>query len=172
MSINAVAQYVRDQINGLDSPYLPPLVAWVQPPQVGDFGAAPEAHVWPISVHGKRWTMTRGRMTAELQPIPGSGGNRRQTFEVAVYVKVALDTQGPHSDAAFPALIDTILRKFYSIPIVVQIVDPDNAELVSAILNIGEDYNIEMSPAHALEEQGMVGADALITLPLIEDFQG
>lgn len=171
MSVNAVAQYVKTQLNGLETPYLGAITAFVQPPQVGDF-STPEVHIWPLRVHGKRWTMSRGKMGADLLPIPLSGGQRRNTFDLALYVKCAIDTQGPNADAAFPTLIDIILRKLFSIPIVVVIIDPDIAGLTSSLMDIGENYEIEFAPAHFLTDQGLVGADALITLPLIENFQG
>lgn len=170
MSLNATLKFTKDLLNDLESPYVGSVTAYIQPPQIGDY-SQPEIHIWPIRINGKRVAMSQGKISGNLKPIPLSGGQRQNSYTLAIYVRVALDTQGNNADAAFPAFIDLLFQQIWTVRLSTVLTDPDTGA-VSSLVNWGEDYDIEFAPAHFLNDQGLVLASALITMNVREWFQG
>ncbi len=171
MTLSACSLFIREQLDGLASPYLPPLKAYVMPPAVGDTADNPEAFIWPMRQDGRRLTITRALYSPDLQMVAGSGGNRRAEYEFAVWVASSVAPDHANADEAFPVLLHQILKKLWAVPVVAVIHDPTTQE-ESGILDLGERWSLEYPPPQTVTEQRYVIHHALLTLKVIENFQG
>jgi hypothetical protein len=130
VALNAVQKFVRDQLQGLKSQYLPGLVVVIEPPPTGAVAPEPRCYIWAAEGHQERQTMPR------TQP-GGTGGYVEWLWRVDLGVVCTMAIGDPNIDAAFPLLIDQIVAALNLIPLAQFITDPDT-QVQSQLLSIAE----------------------------------
>ena len=150
MGLNAVQQFAKAALNGLNSPQLQPLTAVIEPPPSTQVGNKPIAFIWAADGHQQRQSMPRTKPG-------GTGGYMKWVWKVDVGITVLMHVADDTVDSAFPLLLDQIVALMNLIPLTQFIMDPDTA-VQSQLLAIGE--VIDLSYAR-VRTTGPTGAQAV-----------
>lgn len=155
MSVNTVQVHVKNLLNGLTIPnYQTPLITYITPPNPGKM-PGPAAYVWATSGQNRRQTAPRG------------SGFRQVDWTVSIWLMAPGLANDPLSDVKFAGLIDTVINALVTDTMPIMEVDPVSG-LPFQLLAIGEEFQIQQSPVHALNDQRLLLFEALIELSVKE----
>jgi hypothetical protein len=155
MSVNTVQLHVQNLLNGLSIPnYQTPLVTYITPPNPGKL-PGPAAYVWATTGTNRRQTAPRG------------AGFRMMTWDVSIWLMAPGLASDVNANTKFAGLIDTVTNALVTDTMPVMETDPITG-LTFQLLAIGEDFNIQQSPVHALADQRLLMYEALISLTIKE----
>jgi hypothetical protein len=147
MSLYAVESYVASDavLAGLVSPLLPPLEAWVLPPQEVDLAEGPKAYVWGGTLDEQRATLPRPLLMGE------AAGQKRTVYTISCYIQWAGQ---PDDGASFPLLLDAIRARMRIVRIGVPIVDSVTGEQ-TVLSDFGERIRVDHGrPVSMASESG------------------
>ena len=165
MSLWAVMNYVKDQVDGLPSTYYKNADAKIMPDVPGKAPpGTPIVHVFTTRFSEKRQTMPRASNA-------GMGGYKKGRHSIDLFVLVTGKSTGTYVDQAFPIFLETVMSKLRSVELTIPITDPDTGS-ESTILSIGEEFEVEIAPVVTVATQRMVAWQARITCPVDEVFFG
>jgi hypothetical protein len=161
--LNSVQQYVKGLLNGMTIPGptgMPSttLTAWVTPPVYENLNG-PRAHVW-----GGRKRVTR-------QTAPRGPGFRHYAWTIDIYLVHLANPNDTGVDQAFPLLVDAVEAQLGSTPMGAFITDPTTG-VKSQVLEIGEDWETDVSPIHTPASNRMLYYTARIGMDIYEAVQG
>jgi hypothetical protein len=146
--LNSVQTHVQGLLNGLalpgqvDGDNNPvPLVAYITPPTVEDIAGA-RAYVWGGTLRERRQTAPRGQ------------GFKTLIWTVDVYVALAATSADPNLDQEFPLVLDAIMQAMRAAPMPIPLTDATTG-VVSQLLAIGEDFDLEYVPERLLGQAAM-----------------
>jgi hypothetical protein len=154
VSLYAVEVYVRGLLDGLASPSLPTVQAWVLPPPEVKPGENPQAFVWGGSLDERRATLPRG------------SGQRRTVNNVDIYLQWIGD---PLDGSSFPLLIDAVRTALRTVQLPVALTDPYTGE-ASSLTDLAETIRIDHGKPIAMAEAGgsLLQHVAKVTVPAAE----
>lgn len=167
MSIVTVQTHIKGLLDGLVLPGpagVPPLEAFITPPDPNEETARPAVYVWPTSGHESRRSMPRNTGPN----TPAAWKDFRPSIDV--YLVWFDDNTDPYVDSAFPSVIDAVLRALRTSPDPVKAVDPNTGE-VSWLLGVGEDMSWSNFGVTAVLDQRWTRYDALVIVPFLESIQ-
>lgn len=169
MPLNSVSAYVQGILDGISVPSptggSQTLTAWVTPPTVEDLDG-PRAYVWGGRQHGHRQTMPRAKPGQ-----PQTGGFRWIDHTIDIYLVYLTNPDDNLIDQEFPLIVDAVLAALWSTPLDVFITDATTG-VVSQILSVGEDWELEYAPVHAPATQRMLYYSCRIAMDVREAVQG
>lgn len=156
MPQNSVTVYVKNLLQGLESPQLPPLNVVISDPVWADIAAAPIAYIWAA----------RGELF-ERQTAPRPIAWQKWKWTLTCSMLTVMDRDDPTISSAFPLLIDQVNAAVATTPIVAVIQDPVTG-FQSQVLAIGEHSQHEYARLKATgsggEELVRLGVDLQIEL--------
>ena len=148
--LTSIQLYLKDPLlNGLQSPFLDPLEAVVQPPVLSDVADHPYAFIWAGA--GMETRQTAPRSIRQPNGVIAPGGYQKMIWKIAVRLYTVMSQEDPNVELAFPALVDATLQQLNTTQIPIIITDPGSGQQ-SQILTIAE--NVEMQYASALVTSG------------------
>ena len=169
MPLSSVQPYLKGLLDGMPVPSpsggSQTLTAWVTPPTVEDLDG-PRAYVWGGRQHGRRQTMPRAKPNE-----PETGGFRRIDHTIDIYLVYLANPDDVELDQEFPLLIDAVLAQLWNAVMPTKIADATTG-VVSQVLELGEDWEIEYPPVHAPATQRMVYYSCRIAMDVQEAVQG
>lgn len=162
MPLNSIQQHCVSIIDGLPIPgSADALTATIQPPNFEDLDG-PRAFIWGGTMRGERQTAPRGDAP--------KAGFKRLNWVVDVWLSYLTTPDAPDVDRAFPLIVDAVMSAFWSTPMPVFITDPVTG-LVSQLLQIGEEFELEAPTARATQTQRMLYYTARLGLDVYEAVQ-
>lgn len=167
MPLNSVQQFIANQINGLEVPIggTRPLEAYITPPTVEDLDR-PKAYVWGGRCRGRR--QTAPRTTSGIGT--GKSGFKHLDWTVDIYLAYETTPDSVTADQEFPAIVDAVLAKLWTVPMPTFITDPLTG-LVSQIQAVGEEWDLEMLPERTPNTLRMLYYSARIGMNVYEVVQ-
>lgn len=154
MSLNAVQLFLQGQIDGLTSPGVPPVEAWVLPPPVTTPAENPQVYIWGGSLHEHRATLARTQAQKSI------------AYKLQLYVQW-MSENDPATVQNFPMLLDALRAKIRSINLLQPIIDPTTGEQ-SQTTDLGETIEISYSRPVASADQRYLINTATVNLPFHE----
>jgi hypothetical protein len=142
VSLNAVQQYLRGQLDGLESRTLPVAQAWVLPPPITQPADNPQIYIWGGTLDEDRYTLPRFQ------------GQKRVAHTVSMWIQW-VSSNDADLVQQFPVFLDTIRGFLRSLPIPAALTDPTTGE-ASVLLNVGERILQEYGIPLALADQRML----------------
>jgi len=171
MTINATQVWIQQYINQLPLPGgIPPLTAYITPPDPNDEADIPAAYVWPST--GDESRSNSGPMAGTVPRNTGPGtpsGWKSIAHSMDIWLVFFGQDDDPASDTLFPAIVDTVMARLRTSPDPALAVDT-YTQAQSWLVDIGEKmtYRIDL---RALSDQAYNRYDGYITLPITELFQ-
>ena len=177
MPLNSTQEVVKTALTGLTfptysgSPIAPPAQAWIAPPVIGDFSAAPQIYVWGGVVREKRQTMGPRGTTIPTSVGTFAAGFRDAKYTIDIWIKYAMENDATLEDSLFPLIIDTVMVALRGMVMPVQNVTDSITGWVTNITHIGEDFTIEYGPIRELDDQRFWLYEAHIAMQVSEKIQ-
>jgi hypothetical protein len=160
--LNSIQQHCLTVIDGLQIPGSPDtLTASIQPPNFDDLDG-PRAFIWGGRMRGERQTAPRGEAPR--------AGFKRLNWSVDVWLSYLTTPDADDVDQAFPLIIDAVMSAFWATTMPTFITDPVTG-LVSQLLQIGEEFELEAPTARATQTQRLLYYTALLSLDVYEAVQ-
>ena len=158
MGMNAVQTYVKDLLDGLESPlYTSNLVAYINPPNPGKL-RGPAVFVWATNGTNRRQTAPRGHGFSSVPWI------------VNCWLMAPGNSSDDDADSAFACLVDAVAEAWATAPMPLLYTDPVT-NVVTQFTAIGEEWSVEQSPVHSTVDQRIVIYEALFRGTLLENTQ-
>jgi hypothetical protein len=158
MPLNSVQIYVQSLLADLPIPALDRnLEAYITPPTVEDIDR-PKAYIYGARLRGMR------------QSAPRGPGFKRLNWMVDVYLSWETMPDEPSVDQEFPLIVDAVMTKTWTTTMPLFITDPTTG-VVSQILAIGEDFELEYPPERTPSTLRMLYYTARIGLDVYEAVQ-
>jgi hypothetical protein len=163
MSLVTVMQYVKGVLDGLEIPgNTGPLTAFIVAPD-------PDENEWGTP-RAMIWTANGGtsRLGLGRDPHAGTGGSKIRKHRLAIYLWYPMADEEPDEDSAFPGVLDAVMAalEYTPDPVVLQnAVGPP-----SQMAGLGEEMTWQMADPLALASQRWEKFMALITAPVIEEY--
>lgn len=171
MTIGATQLAIQQIINNLPL-YggIPPLTAYITPPDPNTEAEVPTAYVWPS--RGNESRTNSGPAAGTVPRNTGLGtpsGWKNNIHSMDVWIVFFGSDDDPNSDTLFPMITDCVMKAFRTAPDPILAVDPYD-ETQSWLIDVGEkmDYQIDL---RSLSDQAYNRYDALVTLTVTELFQ-
>lgn len=168
MPLNSVQLYTQGLLNGLSIPFpgggTTPLEAYITPPTLEDLDG-PRAYIWG------------SRMRATRQAAPRGPGYKHFAWTIDVWLSYLTAPDDASVDQEFPLLVDTVLRQLWTTTMPVFIsstgtVVPAGTAGATQVLEIGEDFELELPPERTPATLRMLYYAARIGLDVYEVVQG
>jgi hypothetical protein len=170
MPINAAQTYLQQLLDQMAMPLsgVPPLAAYITPPDPNVEAEAPTAYIWPSTGDESRDSRKGGTVPRNTGPGTPSGW-KNIAHSLNVYVVWFMQDDDELADTAFPSIVDAIMFQLRTAPNPAPAIDPFTQQQ-SWLLDIGENmtYRIDL---RAVADQRYNRYDALITVPVAEVFQ-
>ncbi len=132
--MNAVLQYLRQLLTGVESPYLNPVLATVMPPVLTDVAAQPYVWIWSGTAPERRQTAPRAMgYPGKIRP----GGYQKFTWKIELSLDLVMSQTDPNIEQAFPTCHDAIVKVLNTVIIPVVVQDPATQQYTQ-LLTIGE----------------------------------
>jgi hypothetical protein len=171
MTIGATQLAIQQLINGLPL-YggIPPLTAYITPPDPNDEADIPTAYVWPSRGDESRDNSGAAAGTVPRNTGPGTpSGWKSDVHAMDVWLVFFGQDDDPNSDTLFPMIVDTVMKAFRTSKNPILAVDPYTEEQ-SWLIDVGEkmSYQIDL---RSLSDQSYNRYDGQISLTVTELFQ-
>lgn len=163
MSLNAVQQYVKSQLDDLEFPttFAFPVgnaIARIQPFQL-DFSIQPLIFIWGSTLPERRLTLGR--------PY----GFKKVMHRIEINVHYAQEIDDPDADSKFPVILETVQAALRTVPLPVTLTDNITGQ-VSQVDSIGDTFDTRYPWVHSLEDQRMLAYATQIIATVEEMFLG
>lgn len=172
MPIVSAQAWILSILNGLVWPpamsNVPPLAAWITPPDPNVEAETPQAYIWPSRGTESRDPKVGGTVNRAVT-FGAASGLKAQTHRLDVYLVWWGQDDDPDSDALFPGMVDWVMSALRSSqdPSPIQ-TDPWSG-IQSYMIDVGErtDYQLTL---RSIVDQRLNRYDALLTLVINEVF--
>ena len=168
MSVNAVTQYVFNQIDGITvAGYNNPLKVFIAPPVAkGILKKQPVGFVQAKAYKWQRDSMPR----AEYGDI-STGGQFKRMYNVMVWIDGALSIANPDRSNIFYLIQEQIIGIFSNAQLGGTLTDPKTGA-TSQLFSIGETGSVRNAPDHTTLEKTLIISSVELTFPVTEIIQG
>ena len=155
MGMNSVQLYAKSLTNGVKGPLTKlPLVAYITPPNPGKL-PGPAAYVW----------LTMG--TNRRQTAPRGAGFRETIWTINIWLMSPGVASNPQADTEFASLVDAVIQKWVTTPMPIPLTDSITGQ-TTQLVSLGEEFTIEQSPVHSLQDQRLIMFEALLRFTVKE----
>ena len=149
---------------------IPPLAAYITPPDPNTEAEVPTAYVWPSRGEESRGNGGAAAGTVPRNTGPGTpSGWKNDVHSMDVWIVYFGQDDDPQADTLFPMIVDVVMKAFRTCQNPILAVDPYD-ESQSWLVDVGEkmSYQIDL---RALSDQAYNRFDALVNLTVTELFQ-
>lgn len=181
LSIASVQQYIQSLLQGLIWPAamtgLPPLAAYITPPDPNVQSEIPAAYIWMQRGRESRDTDRLRTGTVPRAATPGApSGTKAEEYTIPVYLVWMMSAEDPDADNLFPGMVWAVMKmlrggsytadgiSFSESPKL--LTDPWDGEQ-SWLIDLGEDMTWD-TDFRALEDQRFLRYDAVVDCSVSE----
>lgn len=164
MPLVSVQLYVRDLLQGQQSPLLAPATAYVSPPVPGT-AITPQVYVWGTDLTEERQTMPRNGSAG----VHG-GGYKYLTYQLDVWLYYIDKADAPLIDQRFPGFVDAVMQTLRAAPVPAPLLDPQT-NVQSQVLEIGERMRVRYATPRAMGDEGQLWQSCTVTVQVKELLQ-
>lgn len=169
MPIASSLSYVKDLLNGLPMPPgLPPMAAYITPPDPNVETQVPTAYVWPDDGEEDRDSSKAGTVPRNSGPGTASGFKNIE-HSMSVYVAWFASDEEEDIDSLFPGVVDAVMLALRTSEDPAKVADPYTGQ-VSTLIDVGEKLSYKIT-LRSLIEQAYNRYDALVGLSVLEVIQ-
>lgn len=169
MPIASTLGYIKGLLVSLPMPgTLPPMNAYITPPDPNTETDIPTAYVWPSEGDEDRDSGNAGTVPRNTGPGTASGFKNMQ-HAIDVYVVWFAADDDPDIDNLFPGVVDAVMFAFRTSADPATAIDP-YTEQKTTLVDVGERMNYRIT-LRSLVEQAYNRYDCLLSLSVLEVIQ-